>query len=117
MYTGTAGPVKKAFRSFFEQMVIVDKRLTTVENQLGEIKDSMKSLSQFQQDSRSAVIEKVEVVENAVASVNERLDRLEGSKMNSGGQVDKHDFNRVGRGNRSNEMITEVADELRERER
>ena len=98
-------------------MVIVDKRLTTVENQLGEIKDSMKSLSQFQQDSRSAVIEKVEVVENAVASVNERLDRLEGSKMNSGGQVDKHDFNRVGRGNRSNEMITEVADELRERER
>ena len=38
MYTGTAGPVKKAFRSFFEQMVIVDKRLTTVENQLGEIR-------------------------------------------------------------------------------
>ena len=37
--------------------------------------------------------------------------------MNSGGKGDEQDLNRVGRGNRSNELITEVANDLRERER
>ena len=104
-------------QKLFEQMVVVDRRLTAVENQLCEIKGSMKSLSQSQQDSSSAVIEKIEEIENAVASVNERLDGLEGSKMNSGGRGDEQDLNRVGRGTRSNELISEVANELRERER
>ena len=103
-------------QKLFEQMVVVDRRLTAVENQLCEIKGSMKSLSQSQQDSSSVVIEKVEEIKNAVASVNERLDGLEGGKMNSGGQGEQ-DLNRVGTGTRSNELITEVANELRERER
>ena len=53
-------------------MVIVDKRLTTVKNQLGETKNNIDCLSQSQNDSGSAVIKKVEILEGLVSSLNKR---------------------------------------------